>query len=58
MRVLNLKPVHIITTNFDLLIEKSLEEKHIYGSTVYGSWGNIRLLEMMMTLLMPRKITT
>lgn len=35
--VLNLKPAHIITTNFDLLIEKSIEEKHIYGNTTYGS---------------------
>ena len=31
--LLKLKPVHIVTTNFDLLIEKSLDENHVYGST-------------------------
>ncbi|MDF3004281.1 MAG: hypothetical protein K0S22_753 [Oscillospiraceae bacterium] len=35
--ILHLNPMHIITTNFDLLIEKSLEENHIYGNTIYGS---------------------
>lgn len=42
--LLNLKPVHIITTNFDLLIEKSLEENHIYGNTVYGSLGKYSII--------------
>ncbi|HYF82353.1 MAG TPA: SIR2 family protein [Clostridia bacterium] len=42
--ILNLKPVHIITTNFDLLIEKSLEENHIYGNTVYGSLGKYSII--------------
>lgn len=35
--LLQLNPAHIITTNFDLLIEKSLEENHVYGNTVHGS---------------------
>jgi hypothetical protein len=41
---LQLNPVHIITTNFDLLIEKSLEENHIYGNTVHGSLGKYSII--------------
>ncbi|MCB2312181.1 SIR2 family protein [Clostridium tagluense] len=42
--LLELKPVHIITTNFDLLIEKSLEENHVYGNTVHGSLGKYSII--------------
>lgn len=42
--LLQLNPVHIITTNFDLLIEKSLEDNHIYGNTVHGSLGKYSII--------------
>lgn len=43
-KILSLKPVHIITTNFDLLIENSLEENHVYGNTIYGSLGKYSII--------------
>ena len=42
--LLQLKPVHIITTNFDLLIEKSLEDNHVYGNTIHGSLGKYSII--------------
>ena len=42
--ILNLNPLHIITTNFDVLIEKSLEENYIFGNTVYGSLGKYSII--------------
>lgn len=35
--ILKLNPVHIITTNFDLLIEKSIKNNCVYGNTIYDS---------------------
>jgi len=43
--LLQLKPAHIITTNFDLLIEKSLEENPVYGNTVHGNLGKYSIIK-------------
>ncbi len=42
--VLELNPVHIVTTNFDLLIEKSIEDNHVFGNTVHGSLGKYSII--------------
>lgn len=33
--LLELKPNHIITTNYDRLVEQSIETQYVYGSTMY-----------------------
>ncbi len=37
--LLELQPNHIITTNFDRLIEYSIEKQHIYGNTMYEDFS-------------------
>lgn|GEM_PF-2823173 len=37
--LLELQPNHIITTNYDRLIEQSIEKQHIYGNTMYEDFS-------------------
>lgn len=37
--LLGLQPNHIITTNYDRLIEYSIEKQHIYGNTMYEDFS-------------------
>lgn len=37
--LLELQPNHIITTNYDRLIEYSIEKQHIYGNTMYEDFS-------------------
>ena len=37
--LLELQPNHIITTNYDRLIEQGIEAQHIYGNTMYEDFS-------------------